>query len=418
MKRFVLVVCMTVVVFVLFACGKGKDDPQPTKTQESPKTGIDGTGAVSEGAMIPGPVISDGQAFTKAEELVKNMTLEEKVGQMLLVELNQLDLSTKAPAKHYRLTKKMKAILQNYHIGGVCLTGHNVKTEQQTKKLTSDIQACVSGSVMYIAAEEEGGGTHSLAAKVKEMKDTGNVTASRMASDMTEQQVYEKGAKIARQLKTWGINMNLAPVADIASKNNPNYASRCFGTETETVSAMLESVVRGMSEQGMVVTLKYFPGIGNVSGDHEKVILDNQDSLMTLRNNNFSVYSDGIAAGADCVMVANTAVSKITVNDKLPAFLSADIVTGLLREELDFEGVIMTPPLNTKAVTQNYTVEYATVEAAKAGCDMIVMPEDIKKSYDALVGAVAAGRLDEKVINTSVRRILQDKIRRGILVLE
>ena len=409
---------MTVAVLILFACGRRKDDPQPTKTQEGTRAGISAAGNASDGAVVPQPEISEGQAFAKAEELVKNMTLEEKVGQMFLVDLNQLDSPKKASAKRYHLTKRMKAVLQNLHIGGVCLTERNVKTEQQTKELVSDLQACASGSVMYIAAEEEGGGTHSLAAKVKEMKGTGGVTAAGMASRMTEQQVYEEGARIARQLRAWGFNMNLAPVADIASEKNSQYASRCFGTEAGTVSGMLENMVRGMSDQGMAVTLKHFPGIGNVAGDYGEAVLDNQDSLMSIRNNNFAVYSDGIAAGADCVMVANTAVSKITVNDKLPAFLSEDIVTGLLREELDFEGVIMSAPLNTRAVTRNYTTGYATVEAVKAGCDMIVMPEDIRKSYDALIGAVAAGRLDEKAINTSVRRILQDKIRRGILVLE
>lgn len=419
MKRFVLVICMTVVVFILFACGKGNNDPKPNKTQESKKTGVSGgAGDVSEGAVAPGPDMSDSEIFSRAEELVKNMTLEEKVGQMFLVDLYQLDPSKKGSAKRYRLTKKMKETLENYHIGGVCLTEKNVKTEGQTKKLIADIQACASGSVMYIAAEEEGGRTHSLSSKVKAMQDTGGRTAAHMVSGMSEQQVYDKGGTIARQLKKWGFNLNLAPVADIGSERNPAYAARCFGSDTETVSAMVENMVRGMSDQGMAITLKYFPGIGNVSGDYEESILDNQDSLMTIRNNNFSVYSDGIAAGADCVMVADTAVSRITVNNKLPAFLSKDIVTDLLREELDFEGVIMTPCLDMKAVTRNYTVEYAVVESVKAGCDLIVMPEDIKKGYDALMDAVAAGRLDEKVINTAVRRILQDKIRRGILVSE
>lgn len=419
MKRFVLVICMTVVVFILFACGKGNNDPKPNKTQESKKTGVSGgAGDVSEGAVVPGPDMSDSEIFSRAEELVKNMTLEEKVGQMFLVGVHQLDPSKKGSAKKHRLTKKMKEMLQNYHIGGVCLTERNVKTEQQTKKLISEIQACASGSVMFIAAEEEGSGEHSLAAKLKGGQYTAGRKAAQMASSMTEQQVYEEGGRIARQMITLGFNMNLAPVADIGSERNPAYASRCFGTEVETVSTMVGSMVRGMSDQGMAVTLKYFPGIGNVSGDYEESILDNQDSLMTIRNNNFSVYSDGIAAGADCVMVADTAVSRITVNNKLPAFLSKDIVTDLLREELDFEGVIMTPCLDMKAVTRNYTVEYAVVESVKAGCDLIVMPEDIKKGYDALMDAVAAGRLDEKVINTAVRRILQDKIRRGILVSE
>ena len=106
MKRFVLVICMTVAVFILFACGKGNDDPKPYKTQENKKAGVSGGAAdVSGGAAAPGTDMSDSEIFTQAEELVKNMTLEEKVGQMFLVDLYQLDPSKKASAKRYRLTK-------------------------------------------------------------------------------------------------------------------------------------------------------------------------------------------------------------------------------------------------------------------------------------------------------------------------
>lgn len=418
MKRFVLVVCMTVTVLALFACGKRKDDPQATKKLYGTKAGVDAAAGEASGHAVTIEPVSGEEAFASAEELVKDMTLEEKVGQMFLVDLSQLDPPKKAGARRYRMTDRMRESLRRNPVGGVILTEHNIKNKEQTKQLISDIKESVSGSALYIAAEEEGGGTHSLAARISEMKETGHISAARMAAEMTEQQVYEEGVKIAQMLTSWGFNMNLAPVADIASEKNLDYASRCFGGDVDDISPMIENMVEGMRHYGLAVSLKYFPGMGNIQGDYREDILDNQDTLMTLRNNNFSVYSDGIRAGADCVMMSDTAVSKITVNDKLPAFLSVDIVTDLLREEMDFEGVIMTPPLNMHAVTKNYTVDYVVVEAVRAGCDMIVMPEDIKKGQDALIGAVLSGKIDEKVINTSVRRILQDKIQRGILVLE
>ena len=172
-----------------------------------------------------------------------------------------------------------------------------------------------------------------------------------------------------------------------------------------------------MREGGLGVTLRSFPGIGNVSGDVTEAILENTDSLMTLRDNNFLPYTSGIEAGADCVMVSNVAFPRITVK-KIPAFMSQDIVTKLLREELKFEGIIMTSPMNDNVIVNNYTYEFAAVEAVKAGCDMIVLPGNFRECYDALVTAVKEGRIDEKVINTSVRRILQNKLQRGILVLE
>ncbi len=176
--------------------------------------------------------------------------------------------------------------------------------------------------------------------------------------------------------------------------------------------------VKGMRDYGLATTLKYFPGVGSVPGDFTKEILKNNNSLMALRKNDFAPYSEGIRAGTDCIMVGSFAVPKLTVNDKLPAFLSKDIVTSLLRQELKFEGVVMTPPLSDAVVTKNYTPEYVVTEAVKSGCDMLVRPSDYEAGRSALIEAVQSGAIDEKVINTAVRRILQDKIRRGICVLQ
>ena len=157
---------------------------------------------------------------------------------------------------------------------------------------------------------------------------------------MTEQQVYEAGKKIGSELTDIGINLNLAPVADIGSENNPDYAKRCLGQDAEQVSQIIDGYVRGMREGGLAVTLKHFPGIGKVAGDYTETILEQNDSLMSLRNNNFKGYQSGIQAGADCVMVGNVSFSEVTVK-KIPAFMSQDIVTKLLRKELKFDGIIM-----------------------------------------------------------------------------
>lgn len=431
MKRFILAAFMILTGLVLFACGKREDKQQSTKSPAGTDTSVEQN--VSGGAAATErPVISSDEAFREAEELVKSMTLEEKVGQMFLVSLPKPDTSQKKSKrkgkkqnkkqekkqdkKQLRATKQMKEMIAKYHVGGIYLTEKNIEDQKQTKRLVSDLQNSVSGGALYVAVEEEGGGSHSLSSRVAELKATGHMMPDEMGRNMTEQQVYQTGEKIAKELVDWGINLNLAPVADIAAENNPDYAERCYGTEPDSADVMVSSIVSGMSDNGLAVTLKYFPGLGNVPGDYTEEILLNQDSLMKLRSDNFSVYSAGIEAGADCVMVGSMSVSKITVK-KIPAFLSEEIVTSLLREELGFGGVIMTSPLNDNVITKNYTPGYAAVEAVKAGCDLIVLPGNLKESYEALLGEVRAGKLDEKVINTSVRRILQNKIQRGILVL-
>ena len=398
-----LAVCL---MYVLCACGV---EGRVQRIEETEKPKVTSTAT---------PLISEDDAFSEAEDMVKKMTLEQKIGQMFLVDLLQMDDKPSVDGTAYKTTGHMKKIIQRYSIGGVYLTKENIKNRKQTQKLTQDLQSSsVSGSALYIAVEEDGGGANSISSKVTDLKETGYVTPQEMGQNMTANQLYESGKTIAGELTDLGVNLNLAPVADIGNEANPEYAVRCLGTEAETASTLLKDFVCGMRDGGLGVTLKHFPGIGNVSGDTTETILEDADSLMTLRDKNFLPYSSGIEAGADCVMVSNVAFNRITVK-KIPAFMSQDIVTKLLREELKFEGIIMTSPMNDNVIGNNYTYEFAAVEAVKAGCDMIVLPGNFKECYDALVAAVKEGRIDEKVINTSVRRILQNKLQRGILVLE
>lgn len=408
MKRYQWMGIMLSLVLLLCSCGTDK---------EVEKKAGESTSTPSATASVT-PLISEDEAFSEAEKIVKTMTIEQKVGQMFLVDLLQLDASPSVDGTAYKATDSVKQAIIDYHLGGVYLTKENIKSQKQTKKLVQNLQASVvSGSALYVAVEEDGGGENSISAKVEDLKDTGYVAPKEMGQNMTANQIYESGKTIAGELTKIGINLNLAPVADLASDQNPSYAMRCLGSDADGVADLLDDFVSGMREGGLSVTLKTFPGIGNVSADVTESIAENTDSLMTIRDTNFVPYASGIQAGADCVMVSNVAYSKLTVK-KVPAFMSQDIVTKLLREELGFDGIVMTSPLNDNVIENNYTNEFAVVEAVKAGCDLIVLPGNFKECYEALITAVEEGRIDEKVINTSVRRILQNKIQRGILVLE
>lgn len=399
---------MGVMVFLavlLCACGSEKEQ------EDAPETDKPTVAATAT------PLVSEDDAFSQAEDMVKNMTLQQKIGQMFLVDLYQLDDHPSLDGVADRMTADMAETIRQYHVGGIYLTGGNIKNIEQAQQLIGDLQSsAVSGSALYVAVEEDGGGEHSISSRVEALKDTGYVTPQEMGQAMKAQQIYESGKTIAGELTSLGVNLNLAPVADIGSAYNPEYAMRCLGSDADTVSDLLDDLVSGMRDGGLAVSLRHFPGIGNVPGDFTETILENTDSLMTLRDHNFTAYRSGIKAGADCVMVGNVAVSKVNVK-KIPAFMSEDVVTKLLREELDFDGIILTSPMNENVIRNNYTEGYAAVEAVKAGCDMIVLPRKFTDCYDALVSAVREGKIDEKVINTSVRRILQNKIQRGILVL-
>ncbi len=404
----------------ILVCACGKTQKGSLETNKPLPTAVNTGGAATGDAASEqqdAEEISGEQAFAMAEELLKGMTLKEKVGQMFMVHLSQLDDSHTGDGNQYKATRRMKQALGEYNIGGVYLTAHNIASEKQAGKLVQTLQESVSGGAMYIAVEEEGGGGNSISSKVPALKEAGALTPEQMGRSMDGGQLYEKTKRIAEELAAYGVNLNLAPVADAASEKNREYAARCLGTEPDTVGVLVENFVKGMRDGGLGTTLKYFPGIANVPGSPSEQMLDNADSLMTLRNRNFTTYSAGISAGADAIMVGSVSVSKVTM-DELPAFMSPAIVTSLLREELGFDGVILSPFLDSRLIRDKYTPGFVAVEAVEAGCDMLVLSENWKESYEALLTAVERGDLDEKVINTAVQRILQNKIMRGILVVE
>lgn len=418
MKRGIWIAMFVLVIVCMAACGKD-DTVTPLKTDKPAETTAPAMETVSGPAVQKEDQtqISETEAFDLAEKILADMSLEEKIGQMFLVHLSEIDPAHTVDGNQYYVTETMKKVLEEYNIGGIYLTRNNIANKEQVGKLVSGLQQSVSGGALYIAVEEEGGGDHSISAEAGAFREGGIMTPSEMAREWSVEQVEKKSRKIASELRSTGINLNLAPVADVGTTENREYAKRCFGTEEDLCETMLESFIKGMSDEGLATTLKYFPGIGNVAGDAQTEILENTDNLMTLRGDNFSLYSAGIKAGADAVMVSNVSVSKVTLKE-IPAFMSSDIVSALLRDELGFEGVIMTPFLDDQVIRDKYTPGFAAVEAVKAGCDMIVMPENWKESYAALKKAVERGEITEKVINTAVSRILQNKIRRGILVLD
>lgn len=416
MKRGILTALMLFAGIGICACGKSGEQTGsgiPQQTVLVTAAAVSGQAAGEEDE----PVISDSEAFSQAEEIIKGMTLEEKIGQMFMVHLSQLDETRTYDGNQYKLTAKMRRQIKKYHIGGVFLTANNIDTEKQTKALTESLKKSVSGSAMYVAAEEEAGGDYSVSRETDVLSEADLLTPEEMGEKMDARQVYDTCYLIASELEELGINFNLAPVADVASEKNKEYAKRCLGTDPDEVEETLESFVKGMDAGGIGTTLKFFPGVADVSGDFRTELLENTNSLMRMRSGSFSLYSAGIAAGADAVMMSSVSVQKVTVK-KIPAFMSTEIVTNLLREEIGFDGVIMTPYLNDPLITGRYTTGFAVVEAVKAGCDMLILPENWQEGYEALIVAVKRGDIDEKVINTAVLRILKNKILRGILVLE
>lgn len=372
-----------------------------TKENEEEKT---------EGKMITDPTEIEAMAGT----IVQKMTLEEKIGQMFVVNLEQLD-NTKGSYYEFRqFTDDMKDKLEEYKVGGVILFARNIESIPQTKLLIEQLQNNATAP-LFISVDEEGG----------EVARIGNNSNMRTTKFPTMEQVgamedldyaYNMGATIGQEIKELGFNLNFAPCADVKTNEyNTEIGSRAFGSDPKLVSKMVKQVVYGMQDQGISATLKHFPGHGSASGDSHVAPVNIDTDLLGLRTTEFLPFSEGINAGADFVMVSHISISKVTENT-VPACMSKLVLQNMLRQELKFDGVIITDAMDMGAITRKYKPDVAAVNCVKAGVDIVLMSTDLEKAYAGVYDAVKEGKISEEQIDESVKRIVKVKIKRGIIL--
>lgn len=415
--------------------------------------------------------LSSEEAFEKAGKIVKKMSLDEKLGQLFILDLDKLSKDGEAVTE---LTDEIRKSIKKYKLAGVVLDEENICEKEQVKALTGDLADCLE-IPMYIATEEEGGGEHSIAGKKKEIFSTGYLSPWEMGKNMTQDQIRDTGKVIGEELTDLGFNLNFAPTADVfevgsagdaeaaaqsacaafaaepmsleqyakviskgGKKTEPvhdekaldkyvkkggekllkklteeNYIERCFGDNEDQVSDCVSAMVEGMHTGKVATVLKTFPGIAPVVRYHKLVIGKIDTGVSRLRRVNFAPYEAGIKAGADVIMVGHVALTKIDADT--PASMSKVIMSELLRDEMDFEGVIMTEAMDLPVITNEYTTEQAVIRAIVSGASMIYNPADLDEAVFALKRALLFQEIDEKRINQAVLRVIQNKLMRGII---
>lgn len=343
-------------------------------------------------------------------EVLGQMTLEQKIGQLFIVSTDSLDFNAEK-----KMTDKMKENIEKYQPGGVIFFSFNLKNKKQIKKFINKMQKC-SEIPMFMSVDEEGG-TVARVANTKEMGTTQFPSMSEIGKTGDPNQAYQVGSTIGREIGELGFNLDFAPVADITTNaENTEIGERSFGSDPELVSDMVVEVVKGLQENGVSATLKHFPGQGDSGDDTHKGFVNLEVTIDRLRDIEFQPFKAGINAGVDMIMMSHVAVRPITQTE-VPASLSSLMVSDILRDELQYDHVIITDAMNMKIITKFYDAGQAAVMAIEAGNDMILMPDDFEKAYDAVYDAVKDGTISEKNINSAVSRILEVKIRRGILPL-
>ena len=355
--------------------------------------------SVSDVATESGDVAADQEAKViiesgPAEQRLESMSLEEKAAQMLMASCHESGSAQRAAA---------------FGVGGLCLyaDAFENKTQSQVIEMTDELQGLSSLSLL-IGVDEEGG-------SVCRVSTNPNLRSAPFKSPL---ELYNEGGytliesdtqEKAQLLLDLGINVNLAPVCDVPQSTSDYMYSRSFGLDASSTADYVSLVVSIMKDSGIGYTLKHFPGYGGSADTHKGLAYDTR-SYEEFAASDFLPFEAGLAAGTDSVLVSHNIVQ--CMDNDLPASLSPE-VHRILREELGFQGVIVSDDLYMDAISQFTGGENAAVQAALAGNDLICCA-DYEQSAAALVAAVNDGTLDEAQIDASVLRILNWKLSLGL----
>ena len=386
------------------------------ETAESSTNMEDGTTEDAIAVTTPDGEVDTVTLDGMTRDILKNMTLEEKVGQMFVFGLDTLRTDGKT-GKTKKVTKSIENMMEVYRPGGIILYSKNMKNQKQTKQLISDLQA--NTRVPLFIGTEESGGENGRIASVSGMKVEEYSDLSTLGENGNENATYDTAAGIASYMKELGFNVNFAPSADLAEEeSDTSIKENSFGTDENTVSKLVSAFVKGTQDTGISSVLSTFPGLGAATGDTRKGAVDITKTISQLRKTEFVPFTAGIKAGVDFIMVGHSSYSSITEN-QTPASLSKLMVTEVLRKELQYDSIIITESMNERAITDVYSVTNSVVKAVKAGADMLLYPgESGKKAYQAVLSAVKSGKITESRIEESVTRILKVKIKRGLISLD
>ncbi len=333
--------------------------------------------------------------YDSAYEKMKSMSLQEKVGQMILARCPDSDAS---------LTAKQ------YHLGGYILFGRDFE-DVSKDKLIANIRS-YSGTLdipMIIAVDEEGGSVSRISGE-RQLTDNDFLSPRELFDEGGMEEICEDAEVKADLLSSLLINTNLAPVCDICRNPDEFMYYRSLGRDPKITAEFVSEVTKISQKKGVSVALKHFPGYGNNVDTHTGLALDNR-TYETFLNNDFLPFKAGIDAGAHLVLVSHNIVECMDKDN--PSSLSPE-VHRILREELGFTGVVITDDLAMDAISVYANDVPPAVAAVKAGNDMVTV-SDIKESFNDIYNAVINGDLDEEQIDHSVMRILAWKYAKGML---
>ena len=333
--------------------------------------------------------------YDKAEALMNNMTLEEKVGQMFLA---------RYPSRN------VLSEIKNENPGGYILFGRdfdNKSKQEMIEELQENQNASKIGLILGV---DEEGGTVVRVSSHKEFRNSKFLSPQELYKQGGLQKVLEDSKEKSSLLKSIGINMNLAPVVDVPTKSSSFIYNRSYGIGAQETAEFTSELIKTMNEDNMISVMKHFPGYGDNEDTNTGIAIDER-SYQNFINSDFIPFESGIEARGPCILVSHNVVK--CMDEEKPASLSEN-VHDILRNDLNFTGLIITDDLAMDAVKTYVENGEAAVQAIKAGNDMIIS-SDFKTQKNEVLDAVNNGEINIDTINTAVRRILALKYAFGII---
>ena len=404
-------------IVVLFSCGSPPQSiPAPAVPEqhpiEVPTQEVEEAQPTTELAPVAPALIAQTEDEAWVERTLTGLTLRQKVGQLIMPWVLG-DFAPEGSPSHDRILE----YIEDQGIGGVIMS---VGSPTEVAAKLNDFQAHSNIPLLVAADLETGAGFRMRGAvQMPGTIELGGATdfPSLMAVGATAdpQLAYEMGRITAREARGVGIHIPFAPVLDVNNNpDNPIINVRSFGENPEDVADLGAAFVRGVQEHGAIATGKHFPGHGDTETDSHLGLPVIPHSRARMDSVEIFPFRHAIEAGMGAVMTAHISVPSLDGGVGDPATLSSAVLTDLLRDEMEFDGLLFTDAMDMSAISRGFGAEEASVRAIEAGADVILMPPSVERAVEGIAAAVESGRIEASRIDASVRRILETKKQMGL----
>lgn len=408
-KRFIFIpfciLLLTAMVFLYIYAFNYNSNNTNTSQPTTEATTETTTEATTEATTTPTTAPVTEQTISPAKDSyqtqLENMSLAEKAGQVVICGL-----------KGYEIDSDVTTLIQDSKVGGVILFAKNIKDSTQLATITNSIKNLSNPEIPpIIAIDEEGGMVSRMPSDIESMPSAYSI-AQTGSTDLC----YQSGEIIGKQLNALGLSTGFSPVLDIWSNpDNMIISSRAYGTTPEDVSTYATQAMLGLKSQEVIPVGKHFPGHGDTLDDSHYSLPVITKTKSELESYEFIPFKTAIDNGIPAIMVGHLLCTDI--DSTYPASLSKTMVTGILKTELGFNGVVFTDDLTMDAIDNQYSVEDAGVMALNAGCDMLLVChgyDNATNTINNIISAVENGTMSESRLNDAVYRILKLKSEYGI----